>query len=123
MINFISKSDCSFNFGRLLTIQELIERRKESKDEALKLYGYIQVTKGKLHRVSPRIAIIYLKSDKAIEELILGPNYLRGKTPYYRTVVFTNEKKLESFLKQATNKSNYRFIKGDYSQYYTEVYD
>ena len=122
MINFVSKYSFSFNFGKLLTVSELIERRKKSSDGILRLYGYLQVYKGKLYKVSPYVSIIDLKSNNLIEEHVLGPLYLRGRSVFNRTIVFTNREKLESFLGRAIN-SEYKFINADLSQYFTEVYD
>ena len=129
MIDFISTNVTTNSLGRLLSVYELMERRKRSSKGILKLYGFLVSSKGKFYKASTCPIEINFRSDGDIRRFIYGsepePKTKSTKNKghrFDRYIAFTKKEKMEEFYKKSVHRDNVRWSI-DRSQYYTEVYD
>ena len=119
MINFISLANSYCQFGRLLTVSELINRRWKSQDGTLTLWGYLIISKQIPYKVSIIPNSVVLTSDKDIRDFVIK----KPGVIYKRFIAFTRREKLESFSKAAICFTDVPGFVSDKSTYFTEVYD
>jgi len=119
MINFISQANSYSQFGRLLTVPELIERRRNSLGKTLILWGYIIVSKQKPYKVTDIPTSMNFRSDKGIRDFVLK----KPGTKYQRYIAFTRKEKLLKFLEKAPYCTNLPRFTPDKSTFFTEIYD
>ncbi len=119
MINFISQVNSYCHFGKLLTVPELIRRRRKSRNGVLTIWGYLIVSKQIPYKVSDFPASVDFISDEDIKDFVI-------RNPigdYKRFIAFTRKEKLEEFLKIVACFTDIPDFVSDRSTYYTEVYD
>jgi len=125
MINFISTSKAtSDSFGRLLTVQDLIERRKNSYQGELKLWGFLVASNGKTYKTSSYPLEIFLYSDGDIRRFVYGlGSRLKSNSRFDRYIAFTKREKIDEFYKKSIHRDKVVNLTPDVSIYFTEVYD